>query len=37
MLKGSGLGDAMQSLGVLALFVLLVATLAVKQYRTTLD
>jgi len=37
MLKGIGLGDALPSLGALALFVLIVATLAIKQYRTTLD
>ena len=37
MLKGVGLGDALPSLGALALFVLVVATLAIKQYRTTLD
>jgi ABC-2 type transport system permease protein len=37
MLKGVGIADALQSLGALALFVLLVATLAVRQYRTTLD
>jgi ABC-2 type transport system permease protein len=37
MLKGVGIADALQSLGALALFVLIVATLAVRQYRTTLD
>jgi ABC-2 type transport system permease protein len=37
MLKGVGIGDALPSLGALALFVLVVATLAVRQYRTTLD
>jgi ABC-2 type transport system permease protein len=37
MLKGVGIADALPSLGALALFVLLVATLAVRQYRTTLD
>jgi len=37
MLKGVGIGEALPSLGALALFVLVVATLAVKQYRTTLD
>lgn len=37
MLKGVGIADALQSLGALALFVLVVATLAVRQYRTTLD
>lgn len=37
MLKGVGIGDALPSLGALTLFVLVVATLAVRQYRTTLD
>jgi ABC-2 type transport system permease protein len=37
MLKGVGIADAVPSLGALALFVLVVATLAVRQYRTTLD
>ena len=37
MLKGVGLAEALPSLGALALFVLVVASLAVKQYRTTLD
>jgi ABC-2 type transport system permease protein len=37
MLKGVGLAEALPSLGALALFVLVVATLAVRQYRTTLD
>jgi ABC-2 type transport system permease protein len=37
MLKGVGIGDALPSLGALSLFVLIVATLAVRQYRTTLD
>ena len=37
MLKGVGIADALPSLGALALFVLIVAALAVKQYRTTLD
>ena len=37
MLKGSGIAEALPSLGALALFVLLVAGLAMKQYRTTLD
>jgi ABC-2 type transport system permease protein len=37
MLKGVGIADALPSLGALALFVLIVASLAVKQYRTTLD
>jgi ABC-2 type transport system permease protein len=37
MLKGVGISEALPSLGALALFVLVVATLAVRQYRTTLD
>jgi len=37
MLKGVGIADALPSLGALSLFVLIVASLAVKQYRTTLD
>jgi ABC-2 type transport system permease protein len=37
MLKGVGLAEAAPSLGALALFVVIVASLAVKQYRTTLD
>lgn len=37
MLKGVAIADAAQELGALALFVLIVATLAVRQYRTTLD
>jgi len=37
MLKGAGIGEAAPSLGALTLFVLIVATIAVKQYRTTLD
>jgi ABC-2 type transport system permease protein len=37
MLKGVGIVEAAPSLGALLLFVLLVAGLAVKQYRTTLD
>jgi ABC-2 type transport system permease protein len=37
MLKGVGIADALPSLGALALFVLVVASLAVMQYRTTLD
>jgi ABC-2 type transport system permease protein len=37
MLKGVGIAEAMPSLGALALFVVIVAGLAVKQYRTTLD
>jgi ABC-2 type transport system permease protein len=37
VLKGVGIADALPSLGALALFVLVVASLAVMQYRTTLD
>ena len=37
VLKGVGLGDQLGNLGALALFVLVVAGLAIKQYRTTLD
>ena len=37
MLKGAGIAEALPSLGALALFVLLVASVAMKQYRTTLD
>jgi len=37
MLKGVGIAEASPSLGALALFVLIVASIAVKQYRTTLD
>ena len=37
MLKGVGIAEALPSLGALALFVLIVAGNAVKQYRTTLD
>jgi ABC-2 type transport system permease protein len=37
MLKGVGIAEAAPSLGALALFVLIVAGIAVKQYRTTLD
>jgi ABC-2 type transport system permease protein len=37
MLKGAGIAEALPSLGALALFVLIVASIAVKQYRTTLD
>ena len=37
MLKGAGISEALPSLGALALFVLVVAGLAVKQYRMTLD
>ncbi|MFL6756533.1 MAG: ABC transporter permease, partial [Sphingomicrobium sp.] len=37
MLKGVGIVEAAPSLGALALFVLIVASIAIKQYRTTLD
>ncbi|HXG80471.1 MAG TPA: ABC transporter permease [Sphingomicrobium sp.] len=37
MLKGVGIYEALPSLGALALFVAIVAGIAVKQYRTTLD
>jgi ABC-2 type transport system permease protein len=37
MLKGVGVAEALPSLAALALFVLIVTTLAMKQYRTTLD
>ena len=37
MLKGVGIAEALPSLGALALFVMIVASIAVKQYRTTLD
>ena len=37
MLKGVGIAEVASSLGLLALFVLVVAGIAVKQYRTTLD
>jgi ABC-2 type transport system permease protein len=37
MLKGVGVVEAAPSLGALALFVVIVAGIAVKQYRTTLD
>jgi ABC-2 type transport system permease protein len=37
MLKGVGITEALPSLGALALFTLIVAGLAMKQYRTTLD
>jgi len=37
MLKGVGLSDALPSIGALALFVVVVASLAVNRYRTTLD
>jgi ABC-2 type transport system permease protein len=37
VLKGVGLGDQFGNLGALALFVLVIAGIAIKQYRTTLD
>ncbi|HET9337201.1 MAG TPA: ABC transporter permease, partial [Sphingomicrobium sp.] len=37
MLKGVGIVEAAPSLGALALFVVIVAGIAVKKYRTTLD
>src|SRR3989337_3039326 len=37
MLKGVGILETLPSLGALVLFVLVVAWIAVKQYRTTLD
>jgi ABC-2 type transport system permease protein len=37
VLKGVGVADQLPNLGALALFVLVVAALAIKQYRTTLD
>jgi ABC-2 type transport system permease protein len=37
MLKGVGIAEALPSLGALALFTVIVAALAMKQYRTTLD
>ena len=37
MLKGVGIAESLPSIGALALFVLVIASLAVKQYRTTLD
>lgn len=37
MLKGVSISDALPSLGALCLFVIVVATIAVRQYRTTLD
>jgi ABC-2 type transport system permease protein len=37
MLKGVGIAEVLPSLGALALFTVLVAGLAIKQYRTTLD
>jgi ABC-2 type transport system permease protein len=37
MLKGVGIAEALPSLGALTLFMLVVATIAIRQYRTTLD
>jgi ABC-2 type transport system permease protein len=37
MLKGVGISEALPSLGALTLFMLVVATIAIRQYRTTLD
>jgi ABC-2 type transport system permease protein len=37
MLKGVGIAEALPSLAALSLFVLIVAGVAIKQYRTTLD
>jgi ABC-2 type transport system permease protein len=37
VLKGIGIADQLPNLGALALFVMVVAGLAIKQYRTTLD
>ena len=37
MLKGVGIAEALPSLAALTLFVLVVATIAIRQYRTTLD
>ena len=37
MLKGVGISGSLQSLGALAIFMVAVAALAVRQYRTTLD
>ena len=37
MLKGAGIEQMLPSLGALSLFVLIVAGIAVRQYRTTLD
>ena len=37
MLKGIGIEEALPCLGALALCVVIVASIAVKQYRTTLD
>jgi ABC-2 type transport system permease protein len=37
VLKGVGIADQLANLGALAVFVIVVAALAIKQYRTTLD
>jgi ABC-2 type transport system permease protein len=37
VLKGIGIADQLPNLGALTLFVMVVAGLAIKQYRTTLD
>lgn len=37
MLKGVGISGSLESLGALAIFMIVVAALAVRQYRTTLD
>ena len=37
MLKGVGISESATSLAALTLFVLVVAAIAIKQYRTTLD
>jgi ABC-2 type transport system permease protein len=37
MLKGVGIAEVLPSLGALALFMVIVVALAMKQYRTTLD
>jgi ABC-2 type transport system permease protein len=37
MLKGVGISGSIESLGALAIFMVVVAALAVRQYRTTLD
>jgi len=37
MLKGVGIAGSFQSLAALTLFTLIVASLAVRAYRTTLD
>jgi ABC-2 type transport system permease protein len=37
MLKGVGIAEALPSLGALTIFMVVVATIAVRQYRTTLD